>query len=540
MKSFFSISFTFYNFCLFFVILLTFLILPSDVIGKELSIKEFVVSSEDSHPANIIRGSDGNLWFTEHDGGRIGRITSNGKINEFITHIDNDDTWDITAGPDANLWFTSHSENLVGRITPNGTVTEFSLPVSGVGPYGITAGPDNKIWFSDGENKIMSMTTNGSISEFSVPTSYSGPVDLVVGPDGKIWFTEFYGGKIGNMTTTGVFQEFLLPDVLGNPLNIISGSDGNLWFTAPGPNRIGRITPEGEVTVFNPPTANSIPMGITSGIDGNIWFTEWGGNKIGRITPDGIITEFQIPVVDSTPYGIVIDANGSIWFTELYKNTIARIDIDDVKEPGPPAKAGEILSPFNKDVTWKVTSGYYNNRDQSMDGCHIGFAPDHCRNQLFGFDLVPDQQSDKEILAPANGTIDYKGRLEGGCIGLRIKLDNGLNMNVCHFATFSVDIGKHVDRGKVLGTRNTSHVHLSLDDRHGSGNLCPSTERCYLPVPFSGKYTIEGISLDPDSANGETVILPYSKCDKNINCQFEVGFQQYFNFRGTSTNVAIP
>lgn len=204
-----------------------------------------------------------------------------------------------------------------------------------------------------------------------------------------------------------------------------------------------------------------------------------------------------------------------------------------------PNKDFDLLSPFNNGVTWTVISGYYNNRNQSETGCHIGLGPDHCRNQLFGLDIVPDQQNDTEILAPGNGKVSYRGKLEGGCIGLRITLDNGLNLNVCHFAAWNVGPSDRVLRGKVLGTRSTSHVHLSLDDRYRIGTLCPGQDRCYLPIPFDSQHTIEGMSLNPDP-NGETVTLPYPLCDqRNVSCQFKVGFRQYQNTFGTSTNIAL-
>lgn len=204
-------------------------------------------------------------------------------------------------------------------------------------------------------------------------------------------------------------------------------------------------------------------------------------------------------------------------------------------------RAFALLSPFNNGVTWTVSSGYFNNRDQSKSGCHIGLGPDHCRNQLFGLDLVPDQQNDSDILAPGNGKVAFKGKLEDeDCIGLRITLDNGLNLNVCHFVSFNVRLGERIVRGKVLGIRSTPHVHLSLDDRYRIGTLCPGQERCFLPIPFDEQHTLEGITFNPDP-NGETVLLPYSLCDtRKVDCQFEVGFQQYKDTPGISTNVAIP
>ncbi len=55
----------------------------------------------------------------------------------------------ITAGPDGNLWFTELNGNKIGRITPAGAISEFPIPTPGSGPFGITAGPDGNLWFTE-------------------------------------------------------------------------------------------------------------------------------------------------------------------------------------------------------------------------------------------------------------------------------------------------------------------------------------------------------------------------------------------------------
>src|SRR5450755_2804878 len=56
----------------------------------------------------------------------------------------------ITAGPDGNLWFTENNHDKIGRITPLGVVTEFNAGITaGAQPYGITAGPDGNLWFAE-------------------------------------------------------------------------------------------------------------------------------------------------------------------------------------------------------------------------------------------------------------------------------------------------------------------------------------------------------------------------------------------------------
>ena len=55
----------------------------------------------------------------------------------------------VAAGPDGNVWFTENRGNKIGRIAGDGVVTEYLVPTPGSGPSGITAGPDGKLWFTE-------------------------------------------------------------------------------------------------------------------------------------------------------------------------------------------------------------------------------------------------------------------------------------------------------------------------------------------------------------------------------------------------------
>ena len=210
-----------------------------------------------------------------------------GTITEFAIPTTNSGPGGITAGPDGNLWFTEHNSNKIGRISPSGTATEFAPPTANSDPWGITAGPDGNLWFTeiDGD-RIGRITPGGTITEFAIPTAISDPEGITAGPGGNLWFTERAGNKIGRITPSGKITEFPLA-ASSQPYGIAAGPDGNLWFTEQGANKIGRIAPSGTITEFPLPTANSDPWGITTGPGGNLWFTEQGANKIGRIAPSG-------------------------------------------------------------------------------------------------------------------------------------------------------------------------------------------------------------------------------------------------------------
>src|SRR5207247_333447 len=138
----------------------------------------------------------------------------------------------ITAGPDGNMWFTENSGNKVGKITPNGTITEFVLPAFFSSPSGITSGPDGNLWFTEtSSNKIGRITTAGALTEFALGSGRS-PLGITSAPDGNLWFTEQLAARIGRITPAGAFTEFSTDAA---PIHIMAGPDSNLWFTASSP-----------------------------------------------------------------------------------------------------------------------------------------------------------------------------------------------------------------------------------------------------------------------------------------------------------------
>ena len=201
-----------------------------------------------SIPHGIAAGPDGNLWFTEIDGDRIGRITPAGVVTEFSAGITADARpKGIAAGPDGNLWFTEYDGDRIGRITPAGTVTEFTAGITpGADPgrhhrrpgrqplvHRVRRQPDRADHPRRRRHRVRAGITAGA-----------GPRGITAGPDGNLWFTEYDGDRIGRITPAGVVTEFSAGITAGaGPRGIAAGPDGNLWFTEFAGDRIGRITP---------------------------------------------------------------------------------------------------------------------------------------------------------------------------------------------------------------------------------------------------------------------------------------------------------
>ena len=336
-------------------------------LAQAQTITEFTIPTAGSAPEGIAAGPDGNLWFTESSGNKIGRITPLGAIDEFAVPTSGSRPWGITAGPDGNLWFTENLEQgafggKIGRITTVGVITEFDIPTAGSCPQGIAAGPDGNLWFVEiCTYKVGRITTDGVVTEFPTPSTRaaSGPEWITAGSDGNLWYTGGANNKIGRVTPAGAITEF----TSRRPLVIHSAS-------RPAPTAIfgsrntttakmGRITTDGVVTEFL--NSLAMPYGIAAGSDGNLWFTERGSNGVWRLTPGGTGTRYTTPTLDSKPHGIASGPDGALWIAEFAANKIGRLSLEPT-----PCMANETSlclsnQRFLVAASWRKSNGYTGN-----------------------------------------------------------------------------------------------------------------------------------------------------------------------------------
>jgi streptogramin lyase len=203
----------------------------------------------------VVTGPDGNLWFTEYTGLRIGVFNATTKMATEFGPLQSPAT-SLAAGPDGNVWFAERSldglSTTIGRVTPAGAITEYkTTPVVGL-IRAMSAGADGNVWFvKDGQGgpavgKIdpgSGMVTLYSSGLNGVFTLFGG---MTLGGDGNVWFTSYFDGLIGRVTPAGTITEYVAV-APNTQLNAITsgpqiGGANTLWVTDPTNKSIAKLT----------------------------------------------------------------------------------------------------------------------------------------------------------------------------------------------------------------------------------------------------------------------------------------------------------
>ncbi|MEM3517228.1 MAG: hypothetical protein QW647_05515, partial [Candidatus Bathyarchaeia archaeon] len=246
----------------------------------------------DYRPHGIAVSGD-NIWFTAQFANKICML-SGSTIYEWNIPTLGSEPYEIAVDSEGQVWFTEYHGDRIGRFK-NGVFVEFTL--SGSSPMGIAIDKNvsfPNIWFTEFEGdyigKIYFNNTGAPhdsgkfkdhwvIVEYKLPASNSGPMDIAVSPvDGLVWFTEYTANKIASFNPwTLVFKEYNLPRLSEGPWHpreIIVDDNGFVWFSFDSENsldydKIGKLNPwSGELTFYDIPTQAAGPRSLIIDKDG--------------------------------------------------------------------------------------------------------------------------------------------------------------------------------------------------------------------------------------------------------------------------------
>ncbi len=230
--------------------------IPAGMLLPAGTITQFTTPTQNSAPVGIALGADGNIYFTESAGDKIGELSTQ---------------------PEPAPAFVPAGEAIT---TPDGTTYLAGTAVPG---------PTLPV---------------GTITEFTIPAG-NGPSLIAPGPGGNIWFSLDDGGVLAYMNpTTGTFTD----PAYAQQTFVISGltsgmaPDYDLYLTDDVHDQIGEVSSIGQpIITFGPFTGSTEtpldqPLGITVGANNIVWFTEYDGSEIGAAqlnTPSPTTTALQ-------------------------------------------------------------------------------------------------------------------------------------------------------------------------------------------------------------------------------------------------------
>ena len=271
-------------------------------------------------------------------------------VLEYNTPTPDSSPADLAFDAQGNLWFTELNANRIGKLNPSKAksltsqgITEYELPQPNSKPHFLTIAKNGLIWFTEGANRIGRLDPeNGTFKEYDIPSPHSEPHEIIEGPDGSIWFLEFQTNKVGHLDPkTGKITEF--PIGPGNPHALVL-VENKVWYTQGGMfwvntffNKLGSLDPlTGKVEEIKIPPEKSVPHGIAVSKDKTIWITEMFASKLAKLDlkrKKPKLVEYSVGKRRS-PHALFVDEKRKfIWFTAARPDAIGRLDLSKAK-PG--------------------------------------------------------------------------------------------------------------------------------------------------------------------------------------------------------------
>lgn len=250
----------------------------------KFKLTDSVDPNNEMRPLSITAGPDGNAWFTGYitnssgsplDRSFAARVTLNGTITVFPLPTGNacrdffgTPACDITAGDDGNLYFTETQVKKIGRITTAGQITEF--PINGSFPLMITTGDDGNVWWTNRITPTIGrITPAGTVTEFPLPPAPTGKVNALLDITGDVEgdntvtvaFTNSGTNQVGVVSANGTITQTDLPSGL-TPGSIVSF--GSTVVVTAGKSLVEFDPSDKSFVQHDVPAANGLPVELTT------------------------------------------------------------------------------------------------------------------------------------------------------------------------------------------------------------------------------------------------------------------------------------
>jgi streptogramin lyase len=149
--------------------------------------------------ANVV-GRNGDMWFTSFRAdGVIARVSKDGVLSKFQPPT-NGKPQRLDLDPDGNVWFTERQGNKIGLLdVKTETFREYALPGPEASPYAITVDKDRMIWYSSHEQDTINRLDpkSGEVMEYPYPHAEISMREFFRDKKGRVWYASSANNKVG-------------------------------------------------------------------------------------------------------------------------------------------------------------------------------------------------------------------------------------------------------------------------------------------------------------------------------------------------------
>jgi virginiamycin B lyase len=255
-----------------------------------------------THPVGVLADPGGAIWYAASGLGRVGRLdpgTSTPKefgIPAMLTARNAiPSPWLLARDPaDGNVWFTVHSDGTLGRL-PRGAepvrrgfaVTEIKLGSPELRPDGIAADGRGGIWVAEpGADRLARVSAaDGTISAVALAKG-SRPRGVAAAPDGSIWVTLFGSHELLRLDPlTRDVRTWPMPSgPHSSPWAIAVAGSGLVWVAEFMGDAIVRFDPgSGRMTAVALPTPRSRVRALAVDARERVWYAGSASGRLGVI-----------------------------------------------------------------------------------------------------------------------------------------------------------------------------------------------------------------------------------------------------------------
>lgn len=273
------------------------------------------------------------VWFTEQLTNAIWSFDMNtNKFTEYALKTAGAFPFDLALDKQGNVWFTEIFGEKIGEITSSGNLTEFPIPLNAqyLEPSGIAVSDNGPVWFTlPGVGDIASFNA-GKFSFYNVSHVMVDPLGISIDKNGNLWLTQHGPSFFTEFNpSTGLFRT--TSTSIPNPplsesypyFDCIS-HNGDVWINEHYGNSIAVFDPANQTLIeYHVPLGHAFPGDLSgmltmalSPVNEQPWFTEYFTGKVATVNTSEPV-DMQLSIANNSglfgqPLKINNDSNVSI------------------------------------------------------------------------------------------------------------------------------------------------------------------------------------------------------------------------------------